>query len=77
MRIAKPLLLTLTPIGVAGGLFQAYRLGGGGLVFLMGAMLLVVGIAIGSVVLTIRRESRSRSTEADDTDKSSNEGGSG
>ncbi len=29
MKIAKPLLLTLTPIGVIGGLHEAWRLVGG------------------------------------------------
>lgn len=55
MRIAKPLLLVLTPIGVIGGLREAYRFGGG-LVVLMAALLGVISIAMLSVVFTIRRE---------------------
>jgi hypothetical protein len=55
MKIGKPLLLVTTPIGVIGGLHEAWRLAGG-LVFLMLAMLCVMGVAIASVVLTIRRE---------------------
>jgi hypothetical protein len=55
MRIAKPVLLVATPIGVAGGLYEGYRLTGG-LVFLMAAMLAFIGVAIGSVVAVIRRE---------------------
>jgi len=55
MRIAKPLLLITTPIGLAVGLYEGYRLAGG-LVFLMIAMLGVITVAMGSVVLTIRRE---------------------
>jgi hypothetical protein len=55
MRIGKPLLLTLTPIGVAGGIYEGYRLAGG-LVFLMLAMLSLIGVAIGTVVATVRRE---------------------
>jgi hypothetical protein len=55
MRIAKPLLLVTTPIGVAFGLYEAHRLAGG-LVFLMAAMVAVIGVAMASVVLTIRRE---------------------
>jgi hypothetical protein len=55
MRIGKPLILTLTPIGVAGGVYEAYRLAGG-LVFLMLAMLSLIGVAIGTVVATARRE---------------------
>lgn len=57
MKIAKPLLIVTTPIGVAGGLYEAHRLAGG-LVFLMVAMLLVVSAAIGLLVMTIRREQR-------------------
>jgi hypothetical protein len=55
MRIAKPLLLVTTPVGVVWGLFEAYRLAGG-LVLLMAAMMGVVGGGIGTVVLTARRE---------------------
>lgn len=57
MRIAKPLLLVLTPIGVIGGLREAYRFGGG-LVILMAALLGIISIAMLSVVLTVRRERR-------------------
>jgi hypothetical protein len=55
MRIAKPMLLVLTPIGVAAGLYEAYRLAGG-LVVIMAAMVALVTAAIGMVVLTIRKE---------------------
>lgn len=55
MKIAKPLLLITTPIGLAIGLYEGYRLAGG-LVFLMAAMIGVIAVAMGSVVLTIRRE---------------------
>lgn len=57
MKIAKPLLLISTPIGVAAGLHAAWTYAGG-LVFLMAAMVAVMGCAIGSVVYTIRREER-------------------
>ena len=57
MRIAKPLLLVTTPIGVAIGLYEAWRLAGG-LVFLMAALICVIGVAMGSVVMTIRKERR-------------------
>lgn len=57
MRIAKPLLMVSTPIGVGLGLFEGYRLAGG-LVFLMAAMLGVVTAAAGTVVSTVRREQR-------------------
>ena len=55
MRIAKPLLLITTPIGVALGLYEAWRLAGG-LVFLMAALLGLMSVAMWSVVRTIRRE---------------------
>jgi hypothetical protein len=55
MKIAKPLLLITTPIGVAIGIYEGYRLAGG-LVFLMIALLLMISAAMGSIVLTIRRE---------------------
>jgi predicted MFS family arabinose efflux permease len=58
MRVAKPLLLIATPIGVAYGLYEGWRLAGG-LVFIMAAMLAVIGFAIGSVVMTIRKEKES------------------
>jgi hypothetical protein len=55
MRIAKPLLLVSTPIGVVWGLVEAYRLAGG-LVILMAAMVGTMAAAAGSVVAIIRRE---------------------
>jgi hypothetical protein len=57
MRIAKPILLVSTPIGLGLGLYEAYRLAGG-LVLLMAAMLGTIGAAMASVVRTIRREER-------------------
>jgi hypothetical protein len=57
MRIAKPILLVSTPVGVALGLFEGYRLAGG-LVILMAAMLGVITAAAGTVVCTVRREQR-------------------
>jgi hypothetical protein len=55
MRIAKPLLLVSTPLGIAWGLLEAYRLAGG-LVILMAAMVGTLAAAAGTVVATIRRE---------------------
>jgi uncharacterized membrane protein len=55
MRIAKPILLVTTPIGLAIGLYEGWRLAGG-LVFIMAALILVIGVAFGTVVWTIRRE---------------------
>jgi hypothetical protein len=55
MRIAKPLLLITTPIGVVGGVYEAFRLAGG-LAFIMVALLLMISAAIGMLVMTIRKE---------------------
>ncbi len=55
MKIAKPMLLITTPIGVIGGIYEGYRLAGG-LVFLMVALLMMISAAVGMLVLTVRRE---------------------
>ncbi|MBS1199565.1 MAG: hypothetical protein H6R27_243 [Proteobacteria bacterium] len=57
MRIGKPLLLIITPLGVAGGLYEAYRLAGG-LVLLMAALIGMLCAAFAQLVYTIRREQR-------------------
>jgi hypothetical protein len=57
MKIAKPLLLVSTPLGMVTGLIEAYRLVGG-LVVLMFAMMALLGVAAAGVVLTIRREKK-------------------
>jgi hypothetical protein len=55
MKIAKPLLLVTTPIGVGWGIYEGWRLAGG-LVFLMVALISLIGVAMGTVVATVRRE---------------------
>ena len=55
MRIAKPILIVSTPVGVAGGLYEAWRLAGG-LVFLMIMLVAVISAALASVVVVARRE---------------------
>ena len=57
MRIAKPMLLVSTPIGLGFGIYEAFRLAGG-LAFLMIALVSVIGVAMGTVVMTVRREKR-------------------
>jgi hypothetical protein len=57
MKIGKPLLLVITPIGVIGGLYEAWRLAGG-LVLLMAALVGMMIAAFAQLVLTIRREQR-------------------
>lgn len=61
MRIAKPILLVTTPLGVADGIYECYKLAGG-LVFIMVAMVTVLSVAAGGVIATIRREQRSSET---------------
>ncbi len=55
MKIAKPLLMVSTPLGMVTGLIEAYRMVGG-LAILMFAMMALLGIAAASVVFTIRKE---------------------
>ena len=55
MRIAKPLLLVATPIGVAWGLVEAFRFHWW-LAVLMAVLLGVMGLFTWSVVRRIRKE---------------------
>lgn len=57
MRIAKPMLLITTPIGLVAGVYEAFRLASG-LALLMIAMVLMIGAATAMLVATIRREQR-------------------
>jgi hypothetical protein len=57
VRIAKPLLLVTTPLGLLDGFYECYKLAGG-LLFLMVAMVGVMGVALATVVSVIRREER-------------------
>ncbi len=57
MRIAKPLLLVTTPIGMIGAAYEGFRLAGG-LGFLLLALMLMISAAVGMLVLTIRKEQR-------------------
>jgi hypothetical protein len=55
VKIAKPMLMITTPIGVLGGLREAYRFNPG-LAFLMFALLTFITAAVTMLVLTIRKE---------------------
>jgi hypothetical protein len=57
MRIAKPILLVTTPLGVAIGVYEAWELAGG-LVVLLIMLIAMFGVAILTVVSTVRREAR-------------------
>lgn len=62
MRIAKPILLVSTPVGVAWGLYEAWRVGWW-LAALMVAMLTVLGAFS---ALTVRRILAERRAATDD-----------
>ncbi len=56
MRIARPILLVSTPIGVLFGLREAWRLAGPKMAVLMASMLAVVGAFVWWTVRRIRQE---------------------
>lgn len=56
MRIARPLLLIWTPVGVVLGLREAWRLAGPKMTVLMAVMLGVVGAFLYWTVRRIRQE---------------------
>jgi hypothetical protein len=62
VRIAKPLLMISTPIGLIDGFYECYKLAGG-LLFLMIAMVGVLVAALATVIDTIRREERESKKE--------------
>jgi hypothetical protein len=64
MKIAKPLLMVTTPVGVLAGLYECVRLAGG-LVIVMLAMVGVMLAAMATVIATIRHEARPTETAAD------------
>lgn len=55
MRIAKPILMVTTPVGLIGGFHEAYQLAGG-LVWLMAAMVAVLTVFVAFLVRIARRE---------------------
>jgi len=58
LRIAKPILLVTTPVGVVLGLREAWRLAGPKMAVLMAVMLAVVGALVWWTILRIRAERR-------------------
>ena len=56
MRIARPILLVSTPVGVVFGLREAWRIAGPGMAALMALLLAVVSAFIWMTVRTIRKE---------------------
>jgi SNF family Na+-dependent transporter len=57
MRFSNRMLMVITPIGVAIGLYEAWRLAGG-LVFLMAVQILLLGLAAVALVRIVRREAK-------------------
>ena len=64
MRIARPILLVTTPIGVVFGLREAWRLAGPGMAVLMALLLAIVSAFIWMTVRTIRKERASAQPES-------------
>ena len=64
MRIAKPILAVTTPVGMAIGLYQAWKFGPK-LAVLMGLMMVVVGGLIFYTVRRIRAEHRMHERSGD------------
>ncbi|HET7203073.1 MAG TPA: hypothetical protein VFI92_06860 [Steroidobacteraceae bacterium] len=58
MRIARPILLVTTPVGVIFGLREAWRLAGPKMALLMAAMLAVVGALVWWTVRRIQEEQK-------------------
>lgn len=59
MKLLRRVLLVTTPLGVAIGLYEAWRLAGG-LVILMAAQMIVLGLIVSGLVRTVRREQEKR-----------------
>ena len=57
MQFSKRMLIALTPVGMAIGLHEAWRLAGG-LVVLMAVQLLILSVIAVAVVRRIRQEGR-------------------
>ncbi len=70
MRIAGPILLVWTPVGVIFGLREAWRLAGPKMAVLMAAMIAVVGVLVWWTVRRIRQE---RAHERAQLEKTANE----
>ena len=64
MRIARPILLVSTPIGVIFGLREAWRLAGPAMAVLMALLIAIVGAFIWMTVRTIRKEHASAQAES-------------
>lgn len=66
MKIAKPMLMVTTPIGVFGSVYWAHQLAGG-LVVLLIALFAMIAAAFTHLILIARREASERNVRAPDT----------
>jgi hypothetical protein len=57
LRFLRRVLLVTTPVGVVIGLYEAWLLAGG-LVLLMAAQMIVLGLIVAGLVRIVRRESK-------------------
>jgi len=55
VKFSRRMLLVITPVGVAIGLHEAWRLAGG-LVFLMALQILILTVVVVGLVRAVRRE---------------------
>ena len=69
MRIARPILLVTTPIGVLFGLREAWRLAGPAMALLMALMLAVVSGFVWWTVRRIRHEARAEGLQCENGDR--------
>lgn len=69
MRIARPILLVGTPVGVIFGLREAWRLAGPAMAVLMGVMIAIVSGFVWMTVQRVRSEARSASVHQPQPDQ--------
>jgi uncharacterized membrane protein YqjE len=74
MRIAGPILLVATPVGVILGVREAYRLAGARMALLMVVMIGIVGALVWWTVHRIRREAAAERAQDDGNDGSAGRG---
>jgi len=74
MKIAKPLLVVMTPVGVAWGVVEAYRFGPP-LAVLMTVLVAVVAAFFWMTVRVIRKEAGSDKREGTGSERRSVDGG--
>lgn len=66
MKIAKPMLMVTTPVGIFGSIYWAHQLAGG-LVVLLIALFLMIAAAFAHLLLIARRETHEQAAAAQRT----------